>query len=67
MKIVKRCNDNVIALLIILPALCIRFAFQKIQFAAVSVSPPKECRKYPACVEGPSIPKGKSISFTAAD
>ena len=31
MKLVKRCNDNVIALLIILLALHVRFAFQKIQ------------------------------------
>ena len=30
MKLVKRCNDNVIALSIILVALDIRFAFQKI-------------------------------------
>ena len=36
MKLVKRCNDNVIALSIILPALAVRFAFQKIQFVIVS-------------------------------
>jgi len=64
MNLVKRCNDNVIALLIILPALAVRFAFQKIQFIIVSTLLQKERQK---STEGPSIPKGDVISFTAAD
>ncbi len=67
MKLVKRCNDNVIALLIILPALAVCFAFQKIQFFIVSTPLRKEHQKYQKCTEGPSIPKGKVTSFTAAD
>lgn len=61
MKLVKRCNDNVIALLIILPALAVRFAFQKIHFGIVSTPLQKEHRKYQECIEGPSIPKGEDI------
>ena len=68
MKLVKRCNDNVIALLIILPALmAVRFTFQKIQFVIVSNSLQKERQKYHRCTEGPSIPKGTVTSFTATD
>ena len=67
MKLVKRCNDNVIALLIILLALAVRFAFQKITFTIGSTPLQKEHQKYQECTEGPSIPKGEVISFTAAD
>jgi hypothetical protein len=68
MKLVKRCNDNVIALLIILPALmAVRFTFQKIQFFIVSNPLQEKRQEYQECTEGPSIPKGKAISFTAAD
>ena len=67
MKLVKRCNDNVIALLIILPALAVRFAFQKIQFIIVSTLLQKELQKYQECIEGPSIAKGEVTPFTAAD
>lgn len=65
MKRVKRCNDNALALLIILPALlAVRFAFQKIQFVIVATTLQQEHQK---CLEGPSIPKGDMTSFTAAD
>jgi hypothetical protein len=67
MKLVKRCNDNVIALLIILPALAVRFSFQKITFTIGSTPLQKERQKYQKCTEGPSIPKGEVPSFTAAD
>lgn len=67
MKLVKRCNDNVIALLIILPALAVRFAVQKIQFFIVSPPLQKEHRRYQKCTEGPSIAKGEVTPFTAAD
>jgi len=68
MKLVKRCNDNVIALLIILPALmAVRFTFQKIQFVIVSTPLQEKHQKYQECTEGPSIPKGRVTSSTAAD
>jgi hypothetical protein len=41
---VKRCHDNVIALLIILPALVVHLAFQKIQFVIVSTPCKKNIR-----------------------
>ena len=66
MKLVKRCNDPVIALLIILLALGVRFAFQKISCVIISTSIQKEDQTYPACIESPSILKGEEI-FTAAD
>ncbi|MHB9098636.1 MAG: hypothetical protein ACYC5X_12535 [Syntrophales bacterium] len=47
MELVKRCNDPVIALLIILPALYVRFALQKINRATISPSTPKENQSYP--------------------
>jgi hypothetical protein len=67
MKLVKRCNDNVLALLIILPALAVRFAFQKIPFIIGSTPMQKKQQKFQECTEGPSIPKGEVTSFTAAD
>jgi hypothetical protein len=68
MKLVKRCNDNVIALLIILPALtAVRFAFQKVQFVILSRPPQEELQKYQECTEGPSTPKGEVTSFAAAE
>ena len=67
MKFVKRCNDNVIALLIILLALYILFTFQKITFIIGSTPLQKEQQKYQECAEGPSISKGEVISFTTAD
>ena len=59
MKLVKRCNDNVIALSIILVALAVRFAFQKTTFTIDSTPLQKEHQKYQECIEGPSIPKGE--------
>jgi hypothetical protein len=67
MKLVKRCNDNVIALLIILLARYIFFAFQKITFIIGLTPLQKEQQKYQKFTEGPSILKGEAISFTAAD
>ena len=66
MKLVKRCNDNVIALLIILSTLNIRFALEKISFAIISPLAQKEHQKYVELYKGPSIPKGTVTSFTAA-
>ena len=45
MKRVKRCNDDVVALLIILPAPYLRFTFQKIQFIIVFARLQKERQK----------------------
>ena len=67
MKLVKRCNDNVISILIILHALHIRLALQKIIFAIISTLAQKEHRKYGKLYNGPSTPKGELTSFAAAD
>ena len=67
MKLVKRCNDNVIALSIFLVALAVRFAFQKTTFTIGSTPLQKEHQKYQECIEGPSIAKGEVTPFTAAD
>jgi hypothetical protein len=67
MILVKRCDDNVIALLIILPALAAPFVFQKIKFVIRSTPVQKAHQKHPEFTEGPSIPKGEGTSFTAAD
>ena len=67
MILAKRCNDNVIALLIVLVALAVRFTFQKIQFVIISTPLQKEHQEYQKCTEGPSISKGEVTSFTATD
>jgi hypothetical protein len=67
MKLVKRCSDNVIALLIVLLSLYIRFSLQKIIFIVGPTPRQKEQQKYGKYAQGPSIPKGEMTSFTAAD
>jgi hypothetical protein len=67
MKLVKRCNDNVIARLIILHALYIRFALQKITSIIIFPLTQKEHQKYLELFEGSSISKGTVTSVPAAD
>ena len=64
MKLVKRCNDPVIALLIVLLAFGVRFTFQKINCVIISTPVQKENQTYLAFTESPSILKGEEI-FTA--
>jgi hypothetical protein len=59
MILVKRCHDNVVALLIILSALDISLALQKITLVISFISVKQAHKKRPKLTEGPSIPKGK--------
>ncbi len=67
MILVKRCHDNVIALSIILVALDIRLALQKLMLVINTTSVQQAQQKHQESTEGPSIPKGEVTSFTAAD
>ena len=58
MKLVKRRNDPVIALLIILLALEVRFTFQKIFFITVSTPAPEENQSCPPFRKYPLTSKG---------
>ena len=66
MELIKRCNDPVIALLIILLALDVRFAFQKINCVIISPPVQKENQTYLAFTESPSTLKGEA-TFKEAD
>ena len=61
MKLVKRCNDPIIALLIILLTFDVRLALQKINRFILTTSVPKESQTYVAFIESPSIPEGEAI------
>ncbi len=61
MKLVKRCNDRVIALLIILAALVGRLTLQKTRFVIASISPEKVHQKHQGFTEGPSTRRGSDI------
>jgi hypothetical protein len=58
MKVVKRCDDNVIALLIILSALVLCFAFQKIIFSIISQPSIKRTSDIPGIHRKPLDPEG---------
>ncbi len=58
MKLVKRCNSPAIALLIILLALHVRFAFQKINFFIICTPYKKKIRHTWHSPKSPLDPKG---------
>ena len=59
MKLVKRCNNNIIAPLIILLALAVRFTFQKAQFFIVSTPCKKSIRNTRNAPKAPRSRRGK--------
>ena len=63
MKLFKRCNDPVFALLIILSAFAVRFALQKITFAIISTSVQKRKPEIPGIHRTPLDPAGGSAIF----
>ena len=66
MELIKRCNEPVIALLIIFLAFDVRFAFLKINCVIISTPVQKENQTYLAFTESPSTLKGEA-TFKEAD
>jgi hypothetical protein len=67
MKLIKRCNDPIIAPLIILPTFDVSFAFQTINCVVSPSTPvPKENQTYLAFTKSPSTLKGEA-TFIDAD
>ncbi len=66
MILVKRCHDNVISLSIILVALDIRLALQKLILVINTTSIQQAHQKHQESTDGPSIPEGKVSSSRCA-
>ena len=64
MKLVKRCNNNVIAPLIILLALAVRFTFQKTQFVIVATPSKKSIRN---TTNAPKAPRSRGGKYHPQD